>query len=66
MKKNILIALLFIGGLAACSDSDDSDIPDNPGYPVTHFSKIELSEVKTERLLHRLPSLRPMLIKPVD
>ena len=48
MKKNILIALLFIGGLAACSDSDDSDIPDNPGYPVTHFSKIELSEVKTE------------------
>ena len=49
MKKNILIALLFIGGLAACSDSDDSDIPDNPGYPVTHFSKIELSEVKTEK-----------------
>ena len=48
MKKNILVALLFIGGLAACSDSDDSDIPDNPGYPVTHFSKIELSEVKKE------------------
>ena len=25
-----------------------SDIPDNPGYPVTHFSKIELKEVKEE------------------
>ena len=34
--------------MAACSDSDDSDIPDNPGYPVTHFSKIELKEVKEE------------------
>ena len=43
MKKNIFIALLFIGGLTACSDNNEgSDIPDNPGYPVTHFSKIEL------------------------
>lgn len=49
MKKNIFIALLFIGGLTACSDNnEDSDIPDNPGYPVTHFSKIELKEVKEE------------------
>ena len=45
MKKNIFIALLFIGGLTACSDNDEgSDIPDNPGYPVTHFSKIEVKE----------------------
>ena len=49
MKKNIFIALLFIGGLTACSDNNEgSDIPDNPGYPVTHFSKIELREVKEE------------------
>ena len=49
MKKNIFIALLFIGGLTACSDNNDgSYIPDNPGYPVTHFSKIELKEVKEE------------------
>lgn len=49
MKKNIFIALLFIGGLTACSDDNEgSDIPDNPGYPVTHFSKIELKEVKEE------------------
>ena len=49
MKKNVFIALLFIGGLTACSDNDEgSDIPDNPGYPVTHFSKIELKEVKEE------------------
>ena len=49
MKKNIFIALLFIGGLTACSDNKEgSDIPDNPGYPVTHFSKIELKEVKEE------------------
>ena len=49
MKKNIFIALLFIGGLTACSDNDEgSDIPDKPGYPVTHFSKIELKEVKEE------------------
>ena len=49
MKKNISIALLFIGGLTACSDNNEgSDIPDNPGYPVTHFSKIELKEVKEE------------------
>ena len=49
MKKNIFIALLFIGGLTACSDNDEgSDIPDNPGYPVTHFSKIELKEVKED------------------
>ena len=47
--KNIFIALLFIGGLTACSDNNEgSDIPDNPGYPVTHFSKIELKEVKEE------------------
>ena len=40
MKKNIFIA---------CSDNNEgSDIPDNPGYPVTHFSKIELKEVKEE------------------
>ena len=46
MKKNIFIALLFIGGLTACSDNNEgSDIPDNPGYPVTHFSKIELKEL---------------------
>ena len=43
MKKNVFIALLFIGGLTACSDNND-----NPGYPVTHFSKIELKEVKEE------------------
>ena len=50
MKKNIFIALLFIGGLTACSDNNEgSDIPDNPGYPVTHFSKIELKEVKEEQ-----------------
>ena len=49
MKKNLFIALLFIGGLTACSDNNEgSDIPDNPGYPVTHFSKIELKEVKEE------------------
>lgn len=49
MKKNIFIALLFIGGLTACSDNNEgSDIPDNPRYPVTHFSKIELKEVKEE------------------
>lgn len=49
MKKNIFIALLFIGGLTACSDNNEgSDIPDNPGYSVTHFSKIELKEVKEE------------------
>ena len=49
MKNNISIALLFIGGLTACSDNNEgSDIPDNPGYPVTHFSKIELKEVKEE------------------
>ena len=49
MKKNMFIALLFIGGLTACSDNNEgSDIPDNPGYPVTHFSKIELKEVKEE------------------
>lgn len=49
MKKNIFIALLFIGGLTACNDNNEgSDIPDNPGYPVTHFSKIELKEVKEE------------------
>lgn len=49
MKKNIFIALLFIRGLTACSDNNEgSDIPDNPGYPVTHFSKIELKEVKEE------------------
>ena len=49
MKKNIFIALLFIGGLTACSDNNEgSDIPDNQGYPVTHFSKIELKEVKEE------------------
>lgn len=49
MKKNIFIALLFIGGLTACSDNNEgSDISDNPGYPVTHFSKIELKEVKEE------------------
>ena len=49
MKKNIFIALLFIGGLTACSDNNEgSDIPDNPGYPVTHFSKIELKEGKEE------------------
>ena len=49
MKKNIFIALLFIGGLTACSvNNEGSDIPDNPGYPVTHFSKIELKEVKEE------------------
>ena len=49
MKKNISYALLFIGGLTACSDNNEgSDIPDNPGYPVTHFSKIELKEVKEE------------------
>lgn len=49
MKKNILIALLFIGGLTACSDNNEgSDIPNNPVYPVTHFSKIELKEIKEE------------------
>lgn len=49
MKKNILIALLFIGGLTACSDNNEgSDIPNNPVYPVTHFSKIELKEAKEE------------------
>ena len=49
MKKNVFIALLYVGGLTACSDNNEgSDIPDNPGYPVTHFSKIELKEVKEE------------------
>ncbi|MBD9091153.1 MAG: DUF4595 domain-containing protein [Bacteroides oleiciplenus] len=48
MKKNIFAALLFIGALMACSDSNEgSDIPDDPKYPVTNFSKIELKEVKT-------------------
>lgn len=44
MKKNLLLALFFVAGLAACSDDDHDDIPENAGYPVTHFSKIELSE----------------------
>lgn len=49
MKKNIFAALLFIGGLTACSDSDEgSGIPDEPKYPVTNFSKIELKEVKKD------------------
>ncbi|WP_303207197.1 DUF4595 domain-containing protein [Bacteroides oleiciplenus] len=49
MKKNIFAALLFIGALTACSDSDEgSGIPDEPKYPVTNFSKIELTEVKQE------------------
>lgn len=49
MKKNIFAALLFIGALTACSDSNEgSDIPDEPKYPVTHFSRIELTEVKEE------------------
>ena len=49
MKKNIFVALLFIGALTACSDSDEgSDIPDEPKYPVTHFSRIGLTEVKEE------------------
>ncbi len=49
MKKNIFAALLFIGALTACSDSDEgSDIPDDPKYPVTNFSKIELKEVKKD------------------
>ena len=43
MKKNVFIALLFIGGLTASSDNNDT-----PGYPVTPFSKIELKEVKEE------------------
>lgn len=63
MKKNVFIALLFIGGLTACSDSDNEqpenlesvnifvcsnglEIP-NTGYPVTNFSQIKLSELKT-------------------
>lgn len=49
MKKNIFAALLFIGALTACSDSDEgSGIPDEPKYPVTNFSKIELKEVKKD------------------
>lgn len=44
MKKKLLLALLLVAGFAACSDDDHDDIPDKPGYPVTHFSKIELSE----------------------
>lgn len=64
MKKNILIALLFIGGLTACNDndneqpenlesvnifvcSDESAIPNALGYPITNFSQIKLSEIKT-------------------
>ena len=64
MKKNILIALLFIGGLTACNDSDNEQpenlesvnifvcsdelaIPNALGYPVTNFSQIKLSEIKT-------------------
>lgn len=64
MKKNIFIALFFIGALTACSDNDDDNrvtpesvnifvcpneakIPNAHEYPETHFSKIELSEVKT-------------------
>ncbi len=64
MKKNILIVLLFIGGLAACNDSDNEqpenlesvnifvcsnelDAPNILGYPVTNFSQIKLSELKT-------------------
>lgn len=46
MKKSILLALLLVAGFTACSDDNHDDIPDNPGYPVTHFSKIELSETK--------------------
>lgn len=62
MKKKILIALLFIGGLTACNDGDDSEnsefanifvcnnkseVPNTLGYPITNFSQIKLSEVKT-------------------
>lgn len=64
MKKNVFIALLFIGGLASCSDDDDhavdlesnnifvckseTGIPNIYEYPATHFSKTELKEVKEE------------------
>lgn len=64
MKKNTFIALLFIGGLTACNDSDNEQpenlesvnifvcsdklaIPNALGYPVTNFSQIKLSEIKT-------------------
>lgn len=63
MKKNIFIALIFVGVLIACNDDDDSTgnlesanifvcksergAPNTNEYPMTHFSKIELSEIKT-------------------
>lgn len=46
MTKNILIGLLLVGALTGCNDSDEDW--ENAGYPVTHFSKIELKEVKNE------------------
>lgn len=49
MKKNIFHSFTIHRRLTACSDNNEaSDIPDNPGIPVTHFSKIELKEVKEE------------------
>lgn len=46
-KKNLFIVLLLAGAMTACNDKNEElGIPDNPGYPVTHFSKIELSEIR--------------------
>lgn len=62
MTKKILVGLLLVGALTGCNDDDNSvnletdnifvcknenGIPNANEYPVTHFSKIELSEVKT-------------------
>jgi len=62
-KKNLFIVLLLAGAMTACSDDDDSTVnlesanifvcksergvPNINEYPMTHFSRIELSEVKT-------------------
>lgn len=49
-KRTAYALLLFIAGwLASCSDSNENpDLPEPPQYPVTHFSKVELTTVEKE------------------
>lgn len=46
--SGIMLSLLLLGGLAACSDDNngsDTPEPEPSTYPTTPFSKIELKEV---------------------